>query len=344
MALGRVIGALRAAHRGTDVAGRVADFEQWIERSAAADAGSSEYDHTAVVNDYYDLCNQFMELGWGESLQFAPLAPKETLEQAIARHQRAMIAKLRLEVGMDVVDIGCGFGALMRRVAKEADVRVVGINNNGHQLEQAKLRNREAGLDRVSDCLECNIMDMSSIGEGSFDRGYAIESTCHTPDRAKAYAEIFRILKPGALFWGQEMCMTDGFDPASAEHRSIKQDLMLTIALKEIPGFAEVNLALESAGFEVLEGSDRSNSDGCTVPWYAPMEGRYGKLRSGLIRVPEVRKALVAASRAAEVVRVLPRGSARVLALMNRAADAYVRGGRAGIFTPLYCFLAQKPA
>ena len=344
MAFGRFTGSVRDAHRGSDVRGRVADFEQWVERSAAADADSSEYDHTDTVNDYYDLCNQFMELGWGESLQFAPLAPKETLENAITRHQRVMIAKLRLEPGMDVVDIGCGFGALMRRVATEADVRVVGINNNEHQLEQASLRNREAGLDRVSDCLKCNIMDMSSIEAGSFDRGYAIESTCHTPSRAKAYAEIFRILKPGALFWGQEMCMTDAFDPTSAEHRSIKQDLMLTIALKEIPGFAEVNSALESAGFEVLEGSDRNYSDGCTVPWYAPMEGRYGKLGRGLMRVPKVRKALAAVSRPAEVVRILPRGSARVLRLMDRTARAYVSGGRAGIFTPLYCFLARKPS
>ena len=343
MALGRFTGSVRDAHRGSDVSDRVADFEQWVERSTAADADSSEYDHTATVNDYYDLCNQFMELGWGESLQFAPLAPKETLEHAIARHQGVMIAKLRLEPGMDVVDIGCGFGALMRRVATESDVRVVGINNNEHQLEQARLRNHEAGLDRVSDCLKCNIMDMSSIEANSFDRGYAIESTCHTPSRAKAYAEIFRILKPGALFWGQEMCMTDGFDPTSAEHRSIKQDLMLTIALKEIPGFAEVNAALESAGFDVLEGSDRNFSDGCTVPWYAPMEGRYGKPGRGFMRVPKVRRALVTASRAAEAVRVLPRGSARVLRLMDRTAQAYVSGGRAGIFTPLYCFLARKP-
>jgi cyclopropane fatty-acyl-phospholipid synthase-like methyltransferase len=325
----------------------VADFEQWVERSAA-DADSSAYDHTDTVNDYYDLCNQFMELGWGESLQFAPLAPKETLEDAIARHQRVMIAKLRLEPGMTVADIGCGFGALMRRVATEADVRVVGINNNEHQLEQAELRNREAGLDGVTDCLKCNIMDMSSIAAGSFDRGYAIESTCHTPSRAKAYAEIFRILKPGALFWGQEMCMTDSFDPMSAEHQSIKQDLKLTIALKEIPGFAEVNAALESAGFDVLEASDRAsdgnNSDGCTVPWYVPMAGRYGKLARGFVRVPQVRKALVPALRAAEALRILPRGSADVVKLMNRTAQAYVSGGRTGIYTPLYCFLARKPS
>jgi len=125
------------------------------------------------------------------------------------------------------------------------------------------------------------------------------------------------------------------------DHGGVLGDALYRVA---IPGFAEVNLALESAGFEVLEGSDRSNSDGCTVPWYAPMAGRYGKWGSGIMRVPRVRKALVGASKAAEVVRVLPRGSARVVGLMNRSAEAYISGGRAGIFTPLYCFLARKPA
>jgi len=28
---------------------------------------------------------------------------------------------------------------------------------------------------------------------------------------------------------------------------------------------------------------------------------------------------------------------------MDRTADAYVAGGRTNTFTPLYCFLAQKP-
>ena len=46
----------------------------------------------------------------------------------MVRHQRMMIAKLELQQGMTVVDVGCGVGAPMRRVVREAGVRVVGIN------------------------------------------------------------------------------------------------------------------------------------------------------------------------------------------------------------------------
>lgn len=339
-ARGGLAGSLREAYRNRDIPGVVEDVENWIERSGAGHPDSPAYDHTATVNDYYDLCNRFMLFGWSESLQFAPLAGNETLAQAIAAHQRLMIAKLELQEGMRVVDVGCGFGALMRRLAREAGVRVVGINNNAQQLEEVRLRNRAAGLDGMLDCLRCNITDMSSVEAASFDRGYAIESTCYAPDRVEAFSEIFRLLKPGALFWGQEMCLTDDFDPTSAAHQSIEQDLMRYIVLKEIPTFAEVDRALESAGFEVLEGADRNGGE---IPWYAPMEGRYGSWRRALVQVPIGRRIVREAIRAAEILRIFPRGSAKVIGLMNRTAEAYVSGGKAGIFTPLYCFLARKP-
>ena len=344
MGLVRLAGSLRAAARGRDVQAALEDVEHWIDRSNTDDADSPAYDHTSTVNDHYDLSHVFMEFGWGESLQFAPLAPKETLAQAIARHQQLMITKLRLQEGMQVVDIGCGFGALMRRVAQEAGVRVVGINNNEYQVEQARLRNREAGLDGMADCLRCNIMDMSGIEANSFDRGWAIESTCYVPDRAEAFAEIFRILKPGALFWGQEMCMTGDFDPTSGEHRSIKEEIRHRVVLNEIPTFAEIDRALESVGFEVLEASDRNVGDGPTEPWYAPMERRFGTSRSALVRIPAGRRVFLGMARLAESLRIFPRGSVASLRLMERAAEAYISGGKAGIFTPLYCFLARKPA
>ena len=76
----------------------------------------------------------------------------------------------------------------------------------------------EAGVDHMMDYLACSFMNMDAVADDTFDRGYAIESTCHAPDKEGAFAEIFRVLKPGALFWGQEMCMTDTFDPDDDGH------------------------------------------------------------------------------------------------------------------------------
>ena len=343
MQLGKLSKALKRAYRGSDVARRVKHFDGWSSRATQDGVRASDYDHSETVKEYYELCNEIMVFGWNESLHFAPLTPHESVEDSIIRHQRLMIAKLELQEGMTVVDIGCGVGGPMRRIVRETGVRVVGVNNNEVQMEKAKMLCAEAGLDHMVDYVACNFMDMSIIEDNTFDAGYAIESTCHAPDKAGAFAEIFRVLKPGALFWGQEMCMTDKFNPNDASHRAIKQELMHYIALNEIATPKEVNQALEAAGFSILKGMDMDASGDQSTPWYQPMETRHGTLGNGLRRIPWGRRVLAEVSKLAEAVGLFPKGAAEVFRLMNRTAEAYVAGGKSGIFTPLYCFLARKP-
>ena len=344
MQLRKLSKGLKAAYRDGGVPTRVRHFDQWLDRAHAQDDGPAGYNHAETVKEYYDLCSDFMVFGWAESLHFAPLSPRESLEDSQTRHQRLMIAKLELQEGMKVIDVGCGIGGPMRRVVREAGVRVVGVNNNEIQLNRAKSLNVEAGLDHMVDYLACSFMDMSAIAYDSFDRGYAIESTCHAPDKAGAFAEIFRVLKPGSLFWGQEMCMTDRFDPGDNRHMAIKKDLMRGIALKDIATMGEVDRALEAAGFEIIEAKDRAvDENSQTTPWYQPMEARGKTLGNALRRVPMGRKALTGVFKLAEALGMFPKGSADVVGLLDRTANAYVAGGRAGVFTPLYCFLARKP-
>ena len=343
--LSRVLTGMRAADRvGGGVARRIRRFDGWLDRASGRDADAADYDHTETVKEYYDISNELMVWGWGESLHFAPLSSGESVKDSKVRHQRLMIAKLELREGMTVVDVGCGVGGPMRRVASEAGVRVVGVNISEIQMDRAKSLNTEAGLDHMVDYLLCSFMDMSAVADGTFDRGYAIESTCHAPDKVGAFAEIYRVLKPGALFWGQEMCLTDRFDPDDERHRAMKQDLRRGIALKDIATTAEVDRMLESVGFEFIEGMDRgAEENGCTTPWYQPLETWSRTLGNSLQGVPLGRKTAIGGSRLAEMLRIFPKGAADVVKMLDQAASAYAAGGRSGIFTPLYCFLVRKP-
>ena len=340
MELRRLSRELRDVHSGSDFRNRVRGLEGRLDR-AVPEAG---YDHTDAVKEYYELCSQLMVFGWSESLHFAPLSPEQGVDESQVAHQRSMISRLELQPGMTVIDVGCGIGGPMRRVVREAGVRVVGININTTQLEKAKRLNLEAGLDHMVDLQVCNFMDMTPIADGTFDAGYAIESTCHAPDKQGAFEQIFRVLKPGALFWVQEMCLTDTFDRNDHRHQRIRRDLMRGIALSDIATFGEVDEALEAAGFAVIGGMDLGAPGEYSTPWYRPMEGRLGSMGTSLRRLPLGRKALFAGAKLAEALRLFPKGSADVVRLLDRTAEAYVAGGRTGIFTPLYCVLARKPS
>ena len=343
MSLHQLFSALKNACRSTNITHRLEHIDNWIERAALEGVDENRYDHTETVKEYYEICNELMVFGWNESLHFAPLTPQESLEDSIIRHQRLMIDKLELQAGMTVIDVGCGIGGPMRRVVREGGVRVVGINNNEIQMEKAKMLNARAGIDDKVNYVACSFMDMGVIEDNTFDAGYAIESTCHAPDKEGAFAEIFRVLKPGALFWCHEMCMTDKFDPNDASHRAIKQELMRSVALKEIATSGEVKQALEAVGFSVLEAVDRDIKEGPSTPWYQPMETRHGTLNSAQYIHRWGRAGLLRVLKLVEMLGLIPKEPRRIVQFMDRTAKAYVAGGRAGIFTPLYCFLARKP-
>ena len=331
---------LRESFRNLNVSDSLKRYVNWRDRSDQTE--DETYDHTETVSEYYDLFTELMQFGWNESLHFAPIAEDETLEDAIIRHQRQMITKLELQEGMQIIDVGCGLGGPMRRIAKESSAKVLGINNNERQLEIATQKTTEAGLDHLIELQICNFMDMSCFDADSFNAGYAIESTCYAPNKEQAYAEIFRVLKPGAPFWGQEMCLTNVFNDDDEQHCEIRDEIKFTLALFDIFKFEAVNRALESVGFEIIEAKDQGASDISDIPWYKPMDGLTSSLRSWL-RVPAGRTTLANGVRLAETVGMFPKDSWRVIELLDRQADAYVAGGQSGIFTPLYCFLARKP-
>lgn len=334
---------MRSAYANWSADSRLNRLESRSDKRLRGEIRDEDYDHAEIVNDYYDLCHEFMEYGWGDSLHFAPIATNESLEDAVVRHQRLMIEKLQLNESMQVIDIGCGVGGPMRRVAEEAGVKVFCINNNEYQLSQAKSKNEAAGLDHRAEYVKCNFMDMSSLEPNMFDAGYAIESTCHAPDKQRAFAEIFRVLKPGARLWGQEMCLTDAYEPANPHHQMLKKELMRGIALKDIASFQEVKRMLEAVGFEVLEANDHAQNEESSTPWYNPMVSQNGSLGNFFRRTPIGRGVVQWTIRLTEFAGIFPPHAHKVVKMMDRTAEAYVNGGKEGVFTPLYCFVARKP-
>ncbi|MDE0408208.1 MAG: methyltransferase domain-containing protein [Alphaproteobacteria bacterium] len=310
--------------------------------TAIYDAGPEQRreHYRSFVNRYYDLVTDFYEFGWGQSFHFAPRRRGESFKASLLRHQHFLADRLALKPGMQVLDVGCGVGGPMGNLARYSGAGFVGINNNAYQIERAKHHTRD-----VRSLCRFIHGDYMRIPEDddSYDAALAIEATVHAPDKAALFQEIFRVLRPGACFASYEWCLTDEFDPGNAEHLRIKNDIMVGDALPDIAGTAEVHTALQMAGFVLLEAQDRAPESDPGTPWYRALQGRDLTL-SSIPRTPFGRALTNLTLRAGERLRLFPKGSRAVSTLLNAAADALVEGGRTGIFTPMFFFLARKPS
>jgi len=121
------------------------------------------------VAHHYDIGNALYALFLDDDLQYSCAYftdPGNSLEQAQADKKAHIAAKLALEPGMRVLDIGCGWGGMALYLHKVADVDVLGITLSQEQLKIARERAVAAG---VSDHVKFELIDYRLL-DGRFDR------------------------------------------------------------------------------------------------------------------------------------------------------------------------------
>ncbi|MGB0385933.1 MAG: class I SAM-dependent methyltransferase [Ardenticatenaceae bacterium] len=99
------------------------------------------------VSHHYDLGNDFYRLWLDESMTYTCAyfrTPQDTLEQAQLNKHEHICRKLRLEPGQTLVDIGCGWGAMLFYAAEHYGVKAVGytISKEQHEWLQAEIVRR----------------------------------------------------------------------------------------------------------------------------------------------------------------------------------------------------------
>jgi sterol 24-C-methyltransferase len=297
--------------------------------------------YATLVNHYYDLATDFYLFGWGESFHFARRHAGESFRESIRRHQLYLAHRLDMRRGQRVIDIGCGVAGPLSALVRATGAHIIGVNNNEYQLAKGRRAVARAGLEGLCELVHGDFMALP-FGAGEIDAAYAIEATCHAPDREALFREILRVLRPGALFASYEWCMTDRFEAGSAEHQRMKRAIERGDGLPDLVGMSEVGDAARRAGFEVLDLHDVALDCDPATPWYLPLTGRDRSLGS-LTRRPLARAITRRMVGVLEAARIAPKGASQVSDFLNEAADALVEGGRIGIFTPMAFLLVKKP-
>jgi len=152
------------------------------------------------VAHHYDIGNDLYRLFLDDDLQYSCAYftdPANSLEQAQLDKKAHIAAKLYLEPGQHVLDIGCGWGGTALFLNRVAGVKVTGVTLSEEQLKVARERAEAAG---VSNDVKFELIDYREV-TGQFDRVVSIGMFEHVG--AAHYDEFFakcrQLLKPDGV-------------------------------------------------------------------------------------------------------------------------------------------------
>ncbi|MBZ9922747.1 cyclopropane-fatty-acyl-phospholipid synthase family protein, partial [Mesorhizobium sp. BR1-1-7] len=154
-----------------------------------------------AIQHHYDISNAFYRLFLDERMVYSCGYFKDfanDIDQAQADKLEHICRKLRLKPGDRLLDIGCGWGAMLIHAVKHHGVVGHGVSLSEAQTGLARERIRAEGLeDRIT-------IEIKSYAEltGSFDKISSIGMFEHLglANHAAYFSTVHRLLKPGGIY------------------------------------------------------------------------------------------------------------------------------------------------
>ncbi|KAM0055035.1 putative methyltransferase [Helianthus debilis subsp. tardiflorus] len=283
----------------------------------------------AFVDTFYNLVTDIYEWGWGQSFHFSPAIKGKSNLESTKIHEQMAVDLIGVKAGQKILDAGCGVGGPMRSIASHSGCNVTGITINEYQVNRAKAHNKKAGLSHLCDVVCGNFLNMPFEDE-TFDGAYSIEATCHAPKLEDVYSEIFRVLKPGAMYVSYEWVTTELFNGEDPEHVEVIQGIERGDALPGLRNYSDIADVAKKVGFEVVKEKDLAKPP--AGPWWS-------RLKIGWIAYWRNHVVVTVL----EAIGVAPKGTVDVHEMLFKTADYLTRGGESGIFTPMHMILCRKP-
>ncbi|MFY1586565.1 class I SAM-dependent methyltransferase [Micromonospora sp. WMMD734] len=209
---------------------------------------SRSRDSTAISH-HYDVSNAFYEKVLGESMTYTCAvyrSPTDTLEQAQSAKYDLVAGKLALQPGMRLLDVGCGWGGMVRHAAREYGVRAIGVTLSRAQAQWAQEAIAREGLTGLA---EVRHLDYRDAPREQFDAISSIGLTEHIGVRN--YPAYFRALRdrlrPGGRLLNHCITRADNRAP----HRSGAFIDRYVFPDGELAGPGRLISEVHDAGFEV---------------------------------------------------------------------------------------------
>ncbi len=201
-----------------------------------------------AIHHHYDVSNRFYELVLGPSMTYTcavfPNADS-TLEEAQFEKYDLVARKLDLKPGQRLLDIGCGWGGMVRHAAKHYGVKVLGVTLSREQATWAQEEIKRQGLDHLA---EVRFMDYRDVTETDFDAISSIGLTEHIGVRN--YASYFGFLNDHLKVGGRLLnhCITRPHNKTMSTGAFIDRYVFPD---GELTGVGRITVAAQDAGLEV---------------------------------------------------------------------------------------------
>jgi cyclopropane-fatty-acyl-phospholipid synthase len=152
-----------------------------------------------AVQHHYDVSNAFYEMVLGPSMTYTCAVFEkrdESLEAAQASKYELVARKLAARPGMRLLDVGCGWGGMVRHVAREHGVKALGVTLSRQQAEWAQAAIEREGLGELA---QVRHLDYRDAPREQFDAISSIGLTEHIGVRnyPRYFAALRDRLKPG---------------------------------------------------------------------------------------------------------------------------------------------------
>jgi cyclopropane-fatty-acyl-phospholipid synthase len=162
-------------------------FSGWLQRVQANTLDGS----AANIHHHYDLNADFYKLWLDPRLVYTCAYfpnPSATLEESQLAKMDLVCRKLQLQPGEQIVDAGCGWGALALHMAKHYSVTVKAFNISREQIEYARTQVRKEGLTGRVEFIEDDYRNIS----GQFDAFVSVGMLEHVG--REHYAELGAVI------------------------------------------------------------------------------------------------------------------------------------------------------
>lgn len=156
------------------------------------------------VSSHYDIGNDFYRLWLDETMSYSCAYfehDDDTLYQAQCNKAERTLKKLDLHEGMTLCDIGCGWGYLLIKAAKEYGIKGLGITLSKEQKAEFERRIAAEHLEDKLEVMLLDYRDLPSLGR-KFDRVVSVGMMEHVGrgNYEEFLSAVKQILVPGGVF------------------------------------------------------------------------------------------------------------------------------------------------